>query len=75
MNLVKEEVIIDYTNFRGERALRRIRPLSIRFEATEWHEDVQWLMRAVDVERGATRDFAIKDIHSWTVPLSNGERG
>ena len=74
LDLPKQEVIIDYTNFRGERALRRIRPLTVRFEAIEWHEEVQWLLRAVDVERGATRDFAMADIHSWTIPVTNGER-
>lgn len=61
-----EEILIDYTNWRGERAIRRVRPLTIRFENTEWHPETQWLMRAVDIERGATRDFAMKDIHSWT---------
>lgn len=66
-----EEVLIDYTNWRGERAMRRVRPLTIRFEATEWHEEVQWLMRAVDLERGSTRDFAIKDIHSWAPATAN----
>lgn len=60
-----EEVLIDYTNYRGERGVRRIRPLSVRFENNEWHHDTQWLLRAVDIEKGATRDFAMKDIHSW----------
>jgi predicted DNA-binding transcriptional regulator YafY len=70
LNLPKEEVVIDYTNWRGERAMRRVRPLSVRFEATEWHPDQQWLLRAVDVERGHTRDFAMSNIHSWQVPTS-----
>jgi predicted DNA-binding transcriptional regulator YafY len=60
-----ENVIIDYTNWRGERAMRHIRPLTIRFESSEWHPDEQWLLRAVDLEKGATRDFAMKDIRSW----------
>lgn len=61
-----EEVLIDYTNYRGERGSRLIRPLSIRFEKTEYHPEIQWILRAIDINKGATRDFAIKDIHSWT---------
>lgn len=60
-----EEIWIDYTNYRGERAIRLIRPLTIRFEASEYHKELQWLMRAIDIDKGATRDFTIKDIHSW----------
>jgi len=74
LDLPKQEVVIDYTNWRGERALRHIRPLTIRFEATEWHPEEQWILRAVDVERGATRDFAMSSIHSWT-PMTSNNRG
>lgn len=77
LNLPLEEVVIDYTNWRGERAMRRIRPLTIRFENTEWHQEAQWLLRAVDIARGATRDFAMRDIHSWKtsspITLTDGE--
>lgn len=65
MDQQAEIVMIDYTNYRGERGMRRIRPLSMRFESSEYHEGEQWLLRAVDIEKGATRDFAMKDIHSW----------
>lgn len=65
MSFSKETVEIDYTNWRGERALRKIVPLSVRFENTEWHPDTQWLLEAVDLERGAVRTFAMRDIHSW----------
>jgi predicted DNA-binding transcriptional regulator YafY len=60
------EVIIDYTNYRGERAKRRIKPIgSMIFTHNEWHPDQQWLMLALDVERGEKRFFAMKSIHSW----------
>jgi predicted DNA-binding transcriptional regulator YafY len=65
----KQEVMIDYTNYRGERSVRRIRPLSIQFENSEWHPDTQWILHAVDVEKGKTREFAMRDIHSWE-PIS-----
>jgi predicted DNA-binding transcriptional regulator YafY len=60
-----QDVMIDYTNYRGERAMRRVTPIAIRFESSEWHGSEQWLLRAVDVEKAAERDFAMKDIHSW----------
>lgn len=62
-----QEVVIDYTNWRGERGERKIWPRRIRFEATEWHKGEQWLLEAIDVEKGELRLFAMKDIHSWSV--------
>lgn len=59
------EVVIDYTNWRGERKTRRIRPLRIDFENNEWHPDSQWLLLAVDLDTASHRTFAIANIHSW----------
>ncbi len=59
------QVIIDYTNHRGERAKRVILPINIVYEATDWHPEAQWILRAYDVEKAAFRAFAMKDIHSW----------
>jgi predicted DNA-binding transcriptional regulator YafY len=63
-----ELVFIDYTNHRGERAWRSVTPISIRFGSTEWHPEAQWLLRAYTVDRGAEREFAMKDIHAWRKP-------
>jgi predicted DNA-binding transcriptional regulator YafY len=60
-------VIIDYTNWRGERATRRVIPRSIVFASNEWHSEMQWLLIALDVEKADERTFALKDIHSWKV--------
>ena len=60
-----EVVVIDYTNYRGERSSRRIRPIRIYFSSSEWHPGPQWLLDAYDEERRAQRSFAMKDIHSW----------
>jgi predicted DNA-binding transcriptional regulator YafY len=65
MGTPREEVLIDYTNYHGERSKRLVRPLSVAFENSEWHPDTQWILHAIDVERGETREFALKDIHSW----------
>ena len=64
---MSDHVVIDYTNYRGERSKREIIPVfqSLRFSKNEWHTDVQWLMDAFDVEKNAWRTFAMKDIHSW----------
>lgn len=61
----KEIVLIDYTNWRGERRWRRIVPQSVQFENSEWHPETQWILHAVDIEEGAAREFAMKDIHAW----------
>ena len=58
-------VIINYTNWKGVTALRKIIPIEIFFGATEWHKEEQWLLRAYDVDKNAERSFAIKDIKSW----------
>lgn len=63
---MSEGVIIDYTNWRGERALRLIVPIRVYWGSNDWHKDPQWLLDADDVEKAATRTFAMKDIHSWS---------
>lgn len=59
-------VLVDYTNHRGERAVRAILPTGEMFwAATEWHPEEQWLFEGIDVERGCARTFAAKGIHQW----------
>ena len=58
-------VVIRYTNYKGEVALRRIVPRHIHFISTEWHPEPQWVMEAFDLDRGADRSFAIRDILDW----------
>lgn len=60
-------IVIRYTNYRGETSDRRIVPLRIRFASSEWHPVAQWLLDAFDLDRGAERSFALKDISSWKV--------
>ena len=63
--MVSELVIIDYTNWRGERRKRKVYPLSLRMGATKWHPETQWLLSAMDMEDNRPKDFAMKDIHGW----------
>ena len=63
--MIEKTVTIDYTNYRGERSTRKIVPKNIWFGKTEWHPEEQWLLDAIDIEKDAIRNFAMKDIHSW----------
>lgn len=60
-------VVINYTNWKGVTAFRRIIPKKIFFGSTEWHKEEQWLLEAYDVDKNADRSFAVKDIKSWQV--------
>lgn len=64
----RQQVTIDYTNWKGERALRRIQPRALRWGQTPYHPEPQFLLRAWDLEKGAMREFALKDIHTWAPP-------
>lgn len=61
----QQEVTIVYTNWRGETGRRRIRPLHVAFENNEWHPETQWLLYAIDLDKGAERTFAMANIHQW----------
>lgn len=61
------DVMIDYTNWRGERGLRRVRPVTIYWGNTQYHPEFGWLLIALDVLKGERRTFSMKDIHSWRV--------
>ena len=52
-----------YTNHRGKTALRTVVPLCLRFDATPYHRESQWLLECLDVDKNEYRTFALKDIH------------
>lgn len=59
-------VEIDYTNWKGERTKRRIKPQLIYFGWNDWHNGAtQWFLLALDVDKHAERHFAMANIHSW----------
>lgn len=61
------QVTIDYTNWKGERRVREVIPVSVLYTSNEWHKEPQWLLFAYDVEDGhKEKSFALKNIHSWT---------
>lgn len=62
----KSLVQFEYVNHKGERAVRRVRPMRIWFGSTAWHPESQWLLEAFDLDRMATRDFSIAAIQFAT---------
>jgi predicted DNA-binding transcriptional regulator YafY len=63
----EKAVRVLYTNYRGETAFRTIVPERLFFGSTEWHPEPQWLIEALDVEKGQNRTFAMKDVRAWIV--------
>jgi hypothetical protein len=62
---VAQAIEILYTNYRGETARRKIIPESLRYGATEFHPEPQWLLDAFDLEKSASRTFAMRDVQEW----------
>lgn len=71
-----EVVVIDYVNYRGERSVRRILPLGryMFFGADKFHTEPQWLLPAMDLDKGAMRTFALRDIKEWWPESSYADR-
>lgn len=61
----EKRVIIDYTNWRGERAVRIIEPITFYWGKNEFHPEPQWLLEAIDYDKKERRVFAMKCIHEW----------
>lgn len=59
------DVEIDYTNHRGERSTRRVRPFKLTWGLSPWHPGKQWILLAHDLEKKSDREFAMNNIHSW----------
>jgi predicted DNA-binding transcriptional regulator YafY len=57
-----QAVTIRYRNYRGETTIRHIQPSHIWFGSTSWHPEPQWVLEAIDLEKGAERSFAMSDI-------------
>jgi predicted DNA-binding transcriptional regulator YafY len=62
----RRRVLIEYTNYRGERSTRTIEPHAMEFGANQWHPEPQWLLYALDVDKREARAFAMSGIHSWS---------
>lgn len=56
-----------YTNYKGEKATRTIRPINLWHGSTEWHPKPCLMLRAYDVNKKAERDFAMADMDMTTM--------
>ncbi len=63
----RNPIKIEYTNYRGEKGVRTIVPISFFFGTTEYHPQEQWLIKLWDVDRQAERIYALKEISRWCV--------
>ena len=54
-----------YTNHKGRDSLRRVRPVRMWHGSTSWYPEPQWLLEAVDLDKGVVRDFAFAKIRNW----------
>ena len=61
-------VSVVYTNHAGVTRRRWIVPLELWCGETRWHPLAQWLLKAVDVETGEEKDFAMSGFALWGVP-------
>lgn len=52
-------ITVMYCNWRGERRTRHLQPISMWYGSTEWHPDPQWLIKAIDMDTGDEKDFAL----------------
>ena len=57
----ERKITMTYRNWRGEISRRTIQPWGVRFDATDWHPEPQWLLEAWDFDKQAVRDFALAD--------------
>lgn len=64
-DIQSHRIKIVYTNHRGETTVRNIVPIEIVFKTTEYHPEVQWLLRAYDLDRQDERHFACQNIRAW----------
>ena len=59
-----QQITFVYKNWKGEIRERRVIPLNIEFGHDHYHHPDQWLLHAIDMDKGARRTFAFEDILS-----------
>ena len=53
----------EYKNWKGNIGIREIVPIEMWYGSTEYHTEIQWLIKAYDTQDwDKIKDFAIKDI-------------
>lgn len=64
---LKSRIFIEYKGARGKYAVVQIQPLTdgLYFGTLGGGKRPQWLLRAVDIEQGKLRTFALRNIRNW----------
>jgi hypothetical protein len=66
-------VEIDYTNWKGERRLRRIIPLKLWYGENEYRRGDQWILSAMDMEDGGKiKTFSLTGVRGWWTKPEGG---
>ena len=59
---MSEKLVFKYRNWQNAIGIRTVKPIKIWYGKTQWHPKSQWLLKALDSDKGEERDFAVKDI-------------
>ena len=57
-----DKLEFDYVNWKGEQSHRKVEVLDFFYGSNAYHREEQWLLYAIDLEKGAYRMFAMKDM-------------
>lgn len=57
-----DKIEFDYLNWKDEKSHRRIEVGELYYGSSEWHPQKQWLLEGYDLDKKATRIFALKDM-------------
>lgn len=55
---------LDYTNYKGERRLRDVAPISLTYQRNNPYHGDAWILEAYDIEKRRVRSFDIQCIHN-----------
>lgn len=64
ISVITRRTRFSYRNHRGETSMYYVEPLSVWYGVTRWHPEMQWFMRATDIQNDVVRDFAMRDIRN-----------
>lgn len=51
-----------YTNWKGHTSVRTAQVISLMYGSTDWHQELQWLVQAIDTDKNEPRTFALRDM-------------
>lgn len=61
MKTEQKPIIVDYINWNGKQALRKVIPTGVYWGSTKFHGEPQWLLTAICCRSGDEKTFALGD--------------